>query len=354
MSNPSNPSIAQNFNAGDKLAGCYTLKEILPAQGCCVVWLAHDEELNKDIALHFVPDSVAADTRAMTELKQEAKRNRQLIHPRIVRVHDLVEDEKWAAISMDNIQGETLAALQAKHDKNAFNPSELSAGISEVCQTLEDAHRIDLFHRDLSPENLLATSNGVMVQKFGLSRVILDSLTRSGQQPEGGRDVLYISPQQLDGERPQRTDDIYSLGATLYDLLTGAPAFREGDPIPQIRKTVLQPVSEVRASKGIEGEPVPKAWDEAIAACVAKTPEERPKTAAEAGARFAASKLGEAAVSPAVIAAETAAAATAVMESGAGDTTPQAATDTPAPEPGIRRQAEAPMGPRPRQDACHC
>ena len=103
---------------------------------------------------------------------------------------------------MDHVQGETLAALQEKREKNAYNPSEIAAGISELCQTIEDAHRIDLFHRDLTPENIVATSNGVMVQMFGISRVILDSLARGGRQIEASRDIAYISPQQLDGERP--------------------------------------------------------------------------------------------------------------------------------------------------------
>ena len=296
MSNPSNPAVAQNFKAGDKLASCYTLKEILPVEGFCIVWLAHDEELNKDIALHFIPDAVAADARAMSELKQEAKRNRQLIHPRIVRVHDLVEDEKWAAISMDHVQGETLSTLQKKHEKNAFNPSEIAAGISEICQTLEDAHRIDLFHRDLTPENLIATANGVMIQKFGLSRVILDSLVRGGQPIEGARDIACISPQQLDARPPTRADDIYSLASALFDLLTGTPPFAEGDIISQTRKAVPPLVSERRAARGITAEPVPKAWDDTIAACLAKTPDERPKSAAEAGSRFASERPGAAPV----------------------------------------------------------
>ncbi len=329
MSNPSIPCIALSFKAGDKLAGCYTLKELLPAQGFCPVWLAHDEELGKDITLHFVPDSVAADTRAMGELKQEAKRNRQLIHPRIVRVHDLVEDEKWAAISMDHLQGETFAALQKKHDKGAFAPSELAAAIAELCQTLEDAHRIDLFHRDLTPENIVSTANGLMVQKFGISRVILDSLARGGVQLPAGRDIAYISPQQLDGERPSRTDDVYSLGATLFDLLTGVPPVSGGDPIAQIRKTVPPLVSEKRAALQISGEAVPKEWAEAIAACLAKLAEQRPKTAAEAGARFAAGKTA----APAAPAAA-AVAATAIAAAAAGKTEPaKAATPEPA-KPG--------------------
>jgi formylglycine-generating enzyme required for sulfatase activity len=341
--NPSKACIAETFKAGDKLAGCYTLKETLPPQGCCCVWLAHDEELNKDIVLHFVPDSVAADTRAMSELKQEAKRNRQLIHPRIIRIHDLVEDEKWAAISMDHVPGETLAALQKKRPKNALNPPELATGIAELCQTLEDAHRIELFHRDLTPENIVATANGVMVQKFGIARVILDSLTRSGQAIEGSRDVAYISPQQLDGERPSRADDIYSLGASIFDLLTGMPPFHEGDLIPQIRKDVPPTVSERRAAQGITDEPVPKAWDETIAASLSKNPEERPKSAAEAGSRFASGKPGSASAAALVGAAAVAgAAAEAASKPDASAKPPQA-----PPEQESVKQQKRPWSPGP-------
>ena len=356
------PSIAQTFKAGDKLAGCYTLKELLPPQGFWVVWLAQDEELNKDIVLHFVPDSVAADERAMTELKNEAKRNRQLIHPRIIRVHDLVQDEAWAAISMDYIPGETLAALQKKREKNALNPSELSTGIAELCQTLEDAHRIDLIHRDLAPENLVATANGVMVQKFGISRVVLDSLARSGQQPEGSRDIAYIGPQQIDGERPARADDIYSLGATVYDLLTGAPPFTEGELVPQIRKTVPPLVSERRAALEIKEEVMPKAWDEAIAACLAKNADDRPKTAAEARTKFSAWKPGmpttptakentapeTAATSKPEIAA--AAAAAAVVAGAATAAAGEPPAGKPKAEPTVEAAKPAPAEPESKPD----
>ncbi len=363
MTNPSSPSIAQTFKAGDKLAGCYTLKEMLPPQGCCVVWLAHDEELNKDIVLHFVPDSVAADTRAMSELKQEAKRNRQLIHPRIVRVHDLVEDERWAAISMDLVQGETLAELKEKRPGKVFNPSDLATGVAELCQTIEDAHRIELFHRDLCPENIIATGSGIVVQKFGLSRVILDSLARAGQTIPGSRDLAYISPQQLDGERPSRGDDIYSLGATVYDLLTGAPPFNQKDLVTQIRKTVPPPVSERRAAEKVSGEPVPKAWDEAVAACLAKTPEERPKSAGEAGTRFASGKPG-AAPAPAAAPAAPAPAPAAAVEAAAGAAAGVAAAEaakaatpaapaketTPAaPAKETTPAAPAPQGEKPKE-----
>jgi formylglycine-generating enzyme required for sulfatase activity len=330
VTNPNIPSLAFSFKPGDKLAACFTLKELLPPQALCCVWLAHDDELDKDILLQFVPDSVATDTKAMAELKNEAKRNRQLIHPNIVRVHDLITDEKWAAVSMDYVPGDSYATLLEKREKKFFNPAELTGPIATICQTLEDAHRIELFHRDLAPDNLIAGPNGLMVRNFGITRVILDALARTGQQIEGSRDLAYISPQQLDGERPQRTDDVYSLGATLYHLLTGAPPFSEGEVVPQIRKNIPQPVSERRAARGINAEPVAKNWDDTIAACLAKTAEERVKTAAEVAVRLDSTSAPAAA---AVVGAAAAVAGAEVTRVTGGTKSPEASKAAGKTEP---------------------
>ena len=81
-----NPALIE----GMKIGGCYVLRKNLSKTGEGTVWLASDEVLGKDVTLHFVPPAVVADARAMTELRQEVKRNRQLIHPNILRVHDFV------------------------------------------------------------------------------------------------------------------------------------------------------------------------------------------------------------------------------------------------------------------------
>lgn len=283
--------MARSFQPGDKLAGCYTLKEILPLDGPAVVWLAHDEELDKDLTLHFLPDSVVADSRAMEELRQAARRNRQLIHPRILRVHDLIEEGNWAAFSMDAVQGESVAALQRKKENGAFDVSEISRWAADLCQTIEDAHRVDLLHRDLAPENLLVTKNGgLMLMNFGIRRAVLDSLARRGQSPQDGSDVAYLSPQQIDGERPGKWDDVYSIGAVLFHLLTGKPPFHTGDLIPQIRKEVPPSIAERRAERDVSGEAVPQSWENAIAACLAKHVDERPKSASEVNAKLSADK----------------------------------------------------------------
>lgn len=293
-------SVAKNFQAGDKLAGCYNLKQILPFEGAGVVWLVHDEELNKDLTLYFLPDTVVADARAMSEIKQEVKRNRQIVHPRILRVHDLIEENNWAAITMDHVDGETVASLRQKKEKGAFDVSEIAAWITQLCQTLEDAHKIDLLHRDLAPENLLVTKSGALtVMNFGISRAVLDSLSRSGQKVHGDGNLSYMSPQQLDGERVNKWDDVYSLGAVIYDLLTSQPPFYKGELISQIRKALPPPISERRRELGISGEPVPKAWDKAVAACLEKHTAQRPKSAQEFANILGSEKLSPAKPEPA-------------------------------------------------------
>ncbi|MBC7979399.1 MAG: protein kinase, partial [Armatimonadetes bacterium] len=275
------------FEAGQKIAGCYTLKRRLESAGSLTGWLAHDEELDKDITLHFLPASVVADARAMTELRQETKRNRQLIHPHIVRVHDLIEEAEWVAISMDHSDGENLAALLSKRPKHHFDVSEIKGWVAQLCQTLEDAHKVELLHRDLVPDNILVTTTGdLALMNFGITRVVSDSLERSGQKGVVDRTLAYTSPQLLDGERPARPDDIYALGALIFELLTGGPPFRGGDLISQIRKTVPPAISARRAELKILGEQIPKNWDREVGLCLDKHSPARPKTALEVASRL--------------------------------------------------------------------
>lgn len=287
-----------HFTKGQTVAAIYRLERPLGHDAAFTRWLAHDEQLDASVVLHFLPDAVAGDGRALTELRQEVKRNRQLVHPHVVRVHDLVEEENWAALATDHVEGDSLAVRLAAKNGGAFDPAEILPWIEQLCRSLEDAHRIGLLHRDLRPENLVVTKSGeLMVSSFGVSRTILDALVRARIPIPPGSDIAYASPQQLDGERPTRADDIYSLGATLYDLLSGRPPFHTGDLVPQVRKITPPPVSERRAELKVVGAKIPKSWDAVIAACLDKPIETRPQSAEAVGAQLAAAR-GE--IKPAV------------------------------------------------------
>src|ERR1700734_3688296 len=86
--------------------------------------------------------------KALGDVRLEIKRTRQLIHPNILRVYDFIEEPEWAAVSMDSFEGESLASVIEKRSSKIFSPKEIEPWITQLCQTLDEAHKIGLFHRD--------------------------------------------------------------------------------------------------------------------------------------------------------------------------------------------------------------
>jgi serine/threonine protein kinase len=282
---PDTPAAATSFAEGQRLAGCYVLTRRLASGHGAEVWLAQDEVLGKNVSLHFIPEAVRQDAGALQALRQDIKRDRQLVHPDILRVYDLVEEPDWAAISMDAAEGESLSLEIEKQPEKRFRIAQVRSWAVQLAQTIDDAHKINVLHRDITPSNLLLTPAGKMiVANFGISRVIQDALARAG----GGESsrLAYVSPQLLDGQAPARTDDVYSLGAVLYALLTGAPPFVGQDLGAQIR-VGLAPADALQALRK-ENLAIPPEWQKVIVGCLEKAPEARPQTAAEVARRLAA------------------------------------------------------------------
>src|SRR5438034_3430034 len=121
-----------------------------------IVWLARDEELGRDVALKFLPDLMIQDRAAFDQLKHETKRCLELTHPHIVRIHDFIHDERSGGISMEYIDGETLSNLRSEKERKVFEPDEIAAWISQLCDALDYAHNhAKCIHRDLKPANLM-------------------------------------------------------------------------------------------------------------------------------------------------------------------------------------------------------
>lgn len=268
---------------GQRVFGRYTLIRVIGRGGMGVVWLARDEELKRSLALKFLPESVAHDKEATEELKRETRRSLELTHPNIVRIYDFVHDTERAAIAMEHIDGRSLSAMKAEQPRQCFEVKEIAPWVQQLCAALDYAHKVgQVVHQDLKPANLMVNAKGQLkVTDFGIARSIADSVTRITAEDTMGGTLVYMSPQQLNGEKPSASNDIYSLGATLYDLLTGKPPFFTGALAHQIEKKAPPPMSERRAEFQVEGEPIPAAWEETIAACLAKRPEERPESAAD-------------------------------------------------------------------------
>jgi len=155
--------------------------------------------------------------------------------------------------------------------------------MSQLCDALDYAHNYaHIIHRDLKPANLMVNQRGELkVSDFGIARSLGDSM--SVITKAGGRSgtLSYMSPQQLEGERGTHLDDIYSLGASVYELLTSKPPFYVGNIDRQIREKIPPSMTERRKEFEIEAEPIPAVWEEWVAACLAKNPARRPQSVKE-------------------------------------------------------------------------
>ncbi|MBM3855946.1 MAG: serine/threonine protein kinase, partial [Verrucomicrobia bacterium] len=238
---------------GRRVFGRYTLVRVLGQGGMGVVWLARDEELGVEVALKFVADHLRWDPRVLTGLRREVLRARALSHPGILRIHDLVSDDSSAAIAMEYAAGgslaDRLAARLAGEPPRALEAADLAPLLPPLAAALDHAHRASgIVHRDLKPSNLLlATDGSPKIADFGVSRSLAESATRTSGLHSGGT-LAYMGPQQLHDEPASPSDDIYSLGATLYDLLAGSPPFRQGDIAGQIERRSPERIAARRAA----------------------------------------------------------------------------------------------------------
>jgi len=279
----------KGFSPGQKAFNRYTLKKILGRGGMGVVWLARDEELEIDVALKFLPEIVALDKESVGELKRETRRNLGLTHPHIVRVYDFVQGPSTAAISMEYVAGASLSALKLEQPGNVFPVDQLRPWLRQLCAALDYAHHsVKIVHRDLKPANLMVNARGELkITDFGIARSVADSVSRVSAQAGGSSGTpVYMSPQQMMGDDPALTDDIYAAGATLFELLTGKPPFHSGNIMMQVQNKEAQLVNARRAALEVPAPPVPGAWEQTIAACLAKDPSARPQSAAEVAERL--------------------------------------------------------------------
>src|SRR5437773_3175007 len=273
---------------GQIVFGRYKLVKVLGRGGMGIVWLAHDEELERDVALKFLPDLMVLDRTLLDQLKRETKRCLELTHPHIVRIYDFIHDERSGCISMEYIDGETLSNLRAEKEQKVFEPTELAGWITQLCEALDYAHnRARVIHRDLKPATLMVNQRGdLKVADFGIARSLADSATRLTAAGGLSGTLVYMSPQQLSGERGTHLDDIYSLGATIYELLTSKPPFYSGNVDRQICERIAPSMTERRRELDIEPASVPPVWEDTVAACLAKDPSQRPQSAAGVAQRL--------------------------------------------------------------------
>jgi hypothetical protein len=275
----------RGYVAGQKLFDRYTLEQMLGRGGMGIVWLAKDESLEQHVALKFLPETLRLDTSSLDDLKRETRRGLALAHPHIVRIYDFIDDSTAAAISMEYVDGRTLSALRIEQAGRVFQTAQLHDWVTQLVEALDYAHRrAKIVHRDLKPANLMTNLSGELkVADFGIARSISDSVSRVSVKGASSGTLVYMSPQQAQGMPTKASDDIYAVGATLYELITSKPPFFSGNIQHQLDSVVAPSMTQRRIDLEIEGDEIPAEWENTVAACLAKDPADRPQSIAHIG-----------------------------------------------------------------------
>lgn len=275
-----------SFTAGQRVFERYYLKRTLGQGGMASVWLAQDRVHQRLVALKFLPAHLATDDKEIERLKIEASRRPHLAHPNIVQVFDFHHGNHGVAVAMEYVEGWSLWAMRVDKPGHRFSIAEVEPWIRDLCNALEHIHAIGIVHRDVKPDNLILDARGKLkLADFGLSRAINPDLPDVGYHRVVGTD-FYMSPQQWTGDAPAVTDDIYSVGATIYELLTGKPPFQGGDIFKQLFELIPPTVNERLIEFGVRKPGIPKAWEETIAACLHKDASCRPVSMRDVAAKL--------------------------------------------------------------------
>ncbi|MGE5325622.1 MAG: protein kinase domain-containing protein [Deltaproteobacteria bacterium] len=260
----------------------YRIMEKLGGGGMGVVYRAHDERLDRDVALKVLPAGLLADETARSRFRREALTLSQLSHPNIAVVHDFDSENGVDFLTMEYLVGETLAAKVAS---GALAEREVIALGAQIAEALEDAHEHQIIHRDLKPSNVIVTAKGrAKVLDFGLAKLVrpmeADGETASLAETQVGAvmgTVPYMSPEQLQGKAVDARTDIYALGALLYELATGRRPFPEKQSSHLIAAILTQTPQPPRQLNG----EVSPGLEAIILKALQKNPEERYQSAKE-------------------------------------------------------------------------
>jgi eukaryotic-like serine/threonine-protein kinase len=265
--------------AGDPLIdslfdGRYLIVRKLGSGGMANVYLAHDQELGRRVAIKILDDRHAADEQFVERFRREAQNAAGLSHPSIVSIYDRGEAEGTYYIAMEYVEGRTLKELIV-----ARGPSPLGIAIDytrQILSALRFAHRNGIVHRDIKPHNVIVDGEGrVKVMDFGIARA-----GAASQMTEAGSIIgtaQYLSPEQARGAPVDQTSDLYSTGIVLYELMTGTVPFNGETPV----EIAMKHLSQVPAAPSTHRPEIPRDLDYVALRALAKDPSDRYHSAEE-------------------------------------------------------------------------
>ncbi len=280
---------AGDVTVGIVLFGRYRVISQIGRGGSAVVWRARDLALERDVAVKILRPDLVADPGSRARFLAEARTAAALSHPSIVAVHDVRIDDDVAALVMEHVDGEPLSDRIAREGALPAGAAAWIAG--QIADALCHAHARGVVHRDVKPGNILLGVDGrARLADFGIARMVLDDRRRphraSPADTAGGADhagrpdhpvalgtLRYMAPEQLAGAPAGPASDVFSLGAVLHELLTGAPPFPARDPAELAHAHAAGP-----CGLGL----IPAAFRPLVAACLEMDPRRRPRAAAVA------------------------------------------------------------------------
>jgi serine/threonine-protein kinase len=258
------------FIPGTMLARRYRIVGLLGRGGMGEVYRADDLTLGQPVALKFLPESLERDEIRLERLLNEVRTARQIAHPNVCRVHDVVEEDGHHFLSMEYVDGEDLSTLLRRIGRL---PKDKALQISrQLCAGLAAAHGQGVLHRDLKPANVMIDGRGgVRIMDFGLAGLVEEI----GLEEARSGTPAYMAPEQLGGEGVTVRSDLYALGLVLYELFTGKKAFdaRSAADVARLQRDST-PTTPSSLVDGFD-----PAIERVILRCLDRTPAQRPASA---------------------------------------------------------------------------
>jgi len=262
------------------IAGRFRIERELGTGGMGTVYLATHLGLERPVAVKIIKRECAGDADVADRFLREARTMAKLRHPNAAMIFDAgnLPDGRHFIV-MEFVEGETLSQALAREGR--FPASKAVNIATQICDVLEEAHRLGIVHRDLKPSNILLGKRGVCVLDFGVAKVLASSAESTFTHASTGSGQLigtprYMSPEQCLGQRVGARSDLYSLGVLLYEMLAGRPPFVDplqsallikqatapAPPLPRLRQDIARPLAL------------------AVHTLLAKRAEDRPRSAA--------------------------------------------------------------------------
>lgn len=264
------------------IAGRFRIEREIGTGGMGSVYLATHLDLERPVAVKIIRREFAGDADIADRFLREARTMAKLRHPNAAMIFDAgnLPDGRHFIV-MEFVEGETLS--QALAEVGRFSFSKAVGIATQICDVLEEAHRIGIVHRDLKPSNILLGKRGVCVLDFGVAKVLASSAESTATHASTGSGQLvgtprYMSPEQCLGQRVGARSDLYSLGVLLYEMLAGRPPFIDPLQSALLVKQATAPAPPLPRLR----QDIPRSLALAVHSLLAKRPEDRPRTAAMA------------------------------------------------------------------------